>query len=383
MTGRESAAVDRVLSWVRDSALPLWHLKGWDHRHGGFIERFDADGAPERDAPRRMRVQARQVYVYAHAALLGWYEPAAVLALDGFSWLIERCWARDGRPGFVHLVEADGALADGRRDAYDQAFGLLALAWAYRLRPDAQVRALIGAELDYLDAAFADPVHGGWFESDPPALPRRQNPQMHAFEAMLALHEATGEAMFLDRARRFLDLLERRLYDPATGAVHEYFDASFRPLPGVEGRIAEPGHHFEWTWLLHAYARLCGEAVRPLAGPIYDWAERHGLDAGSFVMDEVRDDGAPHAASIRLWPHTEYVKANVVRHEAGICPRAAGNVEAMWARFLPRFAAVEPRGGWVDRFDAEGRLTDARRLASSFYHVFGAAAETARVLRPA
>lgn len=380
MNSRGTPAVDSALAWIRGSALPLWHLHGWDARRGGFIERFDADGSAEADAPRRMRVQARQIYVYAHAALLGWYEPAASLALDGFAWLIDHCWARDGRPGFVHLVGADGGLADGRRDAYDQAFGLLALAWVYRLRPDAQVRGLIDAELAYLDSVFEDGTHGGWFESDPPALPRRQNPQMHAFEAMLALHEATGESLFLERARRFLDLLESRLHDPATGALHEYFDGGFRSLPGTEGRIAEPGHHFEWAWLLHTYARMAGVAIHPLAGALYDWAARHGLDAAGFVMDEVLDDGTPHAASIRLWPHTEYIKANAARHEAGACSRAAGNVEAMWARFMPRFTEVEPRGGWVDRFDAQGRLTDARRLASSFYHVFGAAAETARVL---
>lgn len=374
--------IDRALDWVRLSALPLWHELGWDQRRGGFIERLGADGRPESEAIRRMRVQARQVYVYCHAASLGWYEPARLVAKEGFSWLIDKCWAVDGAPGFIHSVSPEGNLIDGKRDAYDQAFGLLALAWAYRLDGDAQIRTIIETQLDYLDATFLDRTNGGWIEGVPAYLPRRQNPQMHAFEALIALYEATGEQIFLDRADRFVSLLEARLYDRHSGALKEYFTEDFRPASGIEGRIVEPGHHFEWTWLLHSRARMTKTALPPLASKLFDWAFRNGMDGNEFVIDEVLDDGQPHLRSLRLWPHTEFIKANAVRHESSVCPAAASRVTGMWERLLNRFMDVEPHGGWVDRFDEEGNLTDGRMLASSFYHVFGAAAETARVFRP-
>jgi hypothetical protein len=54
-----------------EKALPLWAGAGYDERRGGFQERLNPDGSPDLTAPRRLRVQVRQIYVYAHAAVLG------------------------------------------------------------------------------------------------------------------------------------------------------------------------------------------------------------------------------------------------------------------------------------------------------------------------
>jgi hypothetical protein len=56
-----------------DHSLPLWSTKGWDRATGGFVERLHQDGRADRLAPRRVRVQARQIYCFAKAAKIGWY----------------------------------------------------------------------------------------------------------------------------------------------------------------------------------------------------------------------------------------------------------------------------------------------------------------------
>jgi mannose-1-phosphate guanylyltransferase/mannose-6-phosphate isomerase len=56
--------------WLRVNALPLWWSLGADHARGGFHEALTLDGRPC-DWPRRMRVQARQVYAYAQAGMMG------------------------------------------------------------------------------------------------------------------------------------------------------------------------------------------------------------------------------------------------------------------------------------------------------------------------
>ena len=58
---------------IIDHCLPLWSIEGWDQSTGGFVERLDIDGRADRAAPRRVRVQARQIYCFAKAAQLGWY----------------------------------------------------------------------------------------------------------------------------------------------------------------------------------------------------------------------------------------------------------------------------------------------------------------------
>ena len=45
-----------------DHALPLWSKEGWDRTAGGFVDRLDQDGRADLLAPRRIFVQARQIY---------------------------------------------------------------------------------------------------------------------------------------------------------------------------------------------------------------------------------------------------------------------------------------------------------------------------------
>ncbi|BCW88366.1 Cellobiose 2-epimerase [Alphaproteobacteria bacterium SO-S41] len=367
-----------LVRWVKRDALPLWHERGWDGALGGFVERLTPSGVPDSAAPRRMRVQARQVYVYAHAAVLGWYAPAREIALRGFEWMNARCRAKQ-QSGFVHIVDANGAVLDGKIDAYDQAFGLLALAWMFRLTGDAQIRSMIDAELAFIDGSIADPAHGGWREGIPAALPRRQNPQMHAFEAMLALYEATKDVTFLNRAEALLALMRDRLFDSRSGSLGEFFDGKMRPLEDPDSRVVEPGHHFEWTWLLLAYARLSGTAPSPLALQLYERAREWGIGANGFVVDEVTPEGRARKSSSRLWPQTEYIKANLALQEHGLAPDAARRADEALTGLSKTYFTAQPAGGWIDCLDEGGAVTDARMPSSTFYHVFCAIAEADRV----
>ena len=56
---------------IVDHCLPLWSREGWDAAAGGFVDRLHEDGSADRLAPRRVFVQARQIYCYAKAAQMG------------------------------------------------------------------------------------------------------------------------------------------------------------------------------------------------------------------------------------------------------------------------------------------------------------------------
>ena len=258
-------SVARLRRWVVDQALPLWGATGFDASRGAFVERLTFEGAPHLAAPRRAMVQARQIYVFSHAALLGWSPEGKTIALEAAHRLIDRYHGADGAPGWVFAVHPDGAVHDAKRDFYAHAFALFGLAWAYKLEPEPRFLSTALATLRVLDQHFASPS-GGYHSVLPADAGRReQNPHMHLFEAMLAWFEATGSAVFLARAGELYAMMAGRFFQPQSGILAEYFDGSWNPRAGLHGRICEPGHHFEWSWLLRRYAGLAGRSDPPIA----------------------------------------------------------------------------------------------------------------------
>src|SRR6202012_1017099 len=79
-----------------DHALPLWSGEGWDRPSGGFVDRLDSDGRADREAPRRVFVQARQIYCFAKAAQIGWYPQGAEIALRAVDHLLTKAKSPDG-----------------------------------------------------------------------------------------------------------------------------------------------------------------------------------------------------------------------------------------------------------------------------------------------
>jgi mannose-6-phosphate isomerase len=369
---------EKLRAWIVAEALPFWGTTGFDDARGSFVERADLSGAALVDVPRRAMVQARQIYVFSHAALLGWWPDGKRLALTAAENLVARYLAPDGRPGWVFSISSGGAIHDARRDLYTHAFVLFGLAWAYRLEPRPAFREAALETLAVLDKHFVSP--SGGFHSEYSARPDtlQQNPHMHLFEAMIAWHESGGEPPFLARADALLDMMTTRFFRPATGVLAEYFDASWTPEQGARGRICEPGHHYEWCWLLRRCAGITGRDNDRLAAALYAFADRHGFDSSGLIVDELLDDGTIHKASRRCWPHAEAIKADAVTFESGdahAAERAGRVIDRMMATFLGR----PVRGGWIDHIDKDGAPIVSFMPASTLYHVFLAAVEADRV----
>ena len=363
-------AADRARAWLTGAALPIWGSVGVD-ADGAFHELLQFDGTADATPFRRMRVQARQLYVFSEADVRGWSPDARRIGDRAFERFLAECWAPDGQPGFVHTLTADRRPLDVKRDTYDHAFGLFALAWRFKATADPRARDLAGQVMDFLEADLADSAHGGFLESRPPALPRRADPHMHFLEACLEWYGSTGEARYLSNAQAMVDLFAQRFFDPQTGTLGEYFAADLTPAAGAAGQVVMAGHHFEWVWLLDQ-AEAAGVRAPPGLGRIlYDFARAHGLDAQGFAVDENDRQGRVVRASRRAWPQTELIKAYVTFAKPGL-PGAEAAAQAaadLTQAFLDSYLATEVPGLWMDQFDAEGRGMTAKVPASTLYHV--------------
>ncbi|KRD96153.1 hypothetical protein ASE63_12085 [Bosea sp. Root381] len=368
--------VSKLSRWLCDEALPFWQSRGRDVVFGGVHERLRWDGAPDVATAKRVRVQARQIYCYSHASALGWFDGLGFAGAT-LDWLLEKAASPDGGPGFVHLLQPDGSVANPLRDTYDHAFILLALAWYAKASGDAQARALIGATLDFLDEWMLC-TDGSYREGVPPALPRRQNPHMHLFEAMLALHETLAFPGALERAGKLRSMLLERFLAP-TGLLLEFFDDDWRPASGDVGRIVEPGHLAEWCWLLRRYERAAGLAPDTLPSALIDAAEATADPATGFLIDEAFSDGTCSRRSRRLWPQTEWAKAWLSEQRAGR-PGAGAKAAHALGQLSTCYLGQPLPGAWIDQMDDTGRPLVDTIPASTLYHVFAAAVEADAVL---
>ncbi|MGD9967848.1 MAG: AGE family epimerase/isomerase [Hyphomonadaceae bacterium] len=373
---RLRSAAETARAWLFDHALPLWWSAGYDRASDCFHERVGLDGSPA-ISPRRVRVQARQTIVYARAGQLGWNGPWREAVETGTRILTQRCIRPDG--GTHHQLGPDGQPLDRRRDLYDLAFVVFALAEAGGALGRADLLAEAGRVSDWAHAAWSRPA-GGFEEGEvTPTPPHRQNPHMHVFEALLALYQASGESKQLDRAGAIATLFAEKLFDGRRGALPEYFDEDWRPRKGDEGEICEPGHQFEWSWLLQRWNALGGGDLGEVAERLRLHGETYGVDAAcGAVHDETTLDGQARVRTSRLWPHTERLKANVVRYER------TGDLAACRAALqafdvLMRYCDTPVRGLWRDRMQPDGSFQEEPAPASSFYHIMIALDELMRV----
>ncbi|MBL8550304.1 MAG: AGE family epimerase/isomerase [Hyphomonadaceae bacterium] len=364
-------------AWLFNHALPLWWTRGFDAGTMCFHERLALDGTPL-NTVRRSRVQARQTFVYALAGTLGWPGPWREAASAGAEVLLARVLRPDG--GTASALGPEGAVSDPRRDLYDAAFAMLALAHAGAALQRADLLARAEALWGWIDATWRHPA-GGFREGEVvAALPRRQNPHMHLVEALLALHEATKQTRYLDAATVLVNLCENRFIDAERGALREYFTDDLRPAPSDEGRITEPGHQFEWAWLMDRWARLAGVETPPLAQRLHAHGETHGVNGDGVAIDETWIEGGVRSANARLWPQTERLKANLVRFEkSGDAADAARAAQAYDALMLYCDAPIT--GLWRDTRYPDGSFKDEAAPASSFYHIALALSELIRVAR--
>jgi mannose/cellobiose epimerase-like protein (N-acyl-D-glucosamine 2-epimerase family) len=365
-----------VRAWMFDAALPFWGDAGVDRQRGGFFEELDLAGRPTAAAFKRTRAMCRQIYVFSHAATLGWAEGDALAAM-GYDYLVTRAWLGPDK-GWARRLTAEGGVLDPTPDLYDLAFVLFALAWRFKASGDTDALRRAHETLDFIEHRLAHPSGDGFLHEWPATGPRVQNPHMHLLEASLVAFEASGDRRFRDRAETLVRLFRTRFFDGRTLA--EYFTEDWRRLPTDRGRIVEPGHQFEWAWILASYHRLTGNYVRTEAAALVDFAERHGVDRDVHVtFNQVRDDGTATDRGSRSWPNTERIKGHLAMFElegrAASLPAVAGSARLL----LDRYLAVTPRGSWIDAFDADGRPTATAAPTSTLYHVFLAFAEILRL----
>ena len=353
-----------LLAWLTQDAYPLWSTSGVA-RDGGFEECLDAEGNAL-PLPRRLRVLPRQIYALVQSQRLACADDVAPIVRRSLAYLQQRYRRPDGL--YRTLVDASGRPLDESALLYDHSFILLGFASAAQILDEMVYFESEAANLWELISTRWRQSGGFFLSADDASDAYLSNPLMHLLEACLEWSSVGANRHWALRAVKLGNLAVEHLVDPTTGGIFEKYTMDWRPVANSEGkRVIEPGHQFEWAWLL--LRCFGGESLRhrEAAMQLISLAERYGVK-NRFVVNTISDDGTCRDADSRLWPQTERLKANLLAYEL-TGNEAFARCAADAAEAIGAFLRTPKRGLWYDQRQSNGHFVPSPSPASSFYHL--------------
>ena len=390
---------DVLLDHARHT-MRFYHPRAIDPA-GGMYHYFKDDGAVYDPSHRHLVSSTRFVFTYA-MAYRHFGDPAYREGLThAVHFLREAHRAPDG-DGYAWMLDGR-AIEDGTQHAYGEAFVLLAYAHA-TMGGLEEARPWIAEAFELMerrfwnaaDGLYADEASQDWREL---STYRGQNANMHACEALLAAHAATGERRYLERAYTVAYNITQRQAERCGGLVWEHYDTSWQPdwtfnIEDPENLFRpwgyQPGHFTEWAklllqleargkdvlaqdlgWLLPTAEKLFKVAVEK------GWDPQHGGLCYSLAPDLTVCDFHKY-----FWVQAESAAA------AAMLAARTGNADywtwydRLWEYSWTHFVDHQ-HGAWYRILDRENRkLSDEKSPAGKVdYHTMGAAYDIVAVLK--
>lgn len=367
----KQAYQDLYKNWV-----PHWAKMFSDAENGGFYERLDVNGKPYKNIPRRLVTQCRQIFVYSHADMITGQRQYRDLVEKAFSYLVKNYRVSE-TGGWRFSIKPDGSPEDTTYDLYGHAFLVFCCTYYYRLTKDQTALDYAADTLKFIDKNFRLENAPGFAEAldenlKPLDRVRRQDPHMHLFEACLFMYRITKEEPYLAMAKEIMDLFTEYFWDKENGTLAEFYDENLQPH-AEQGEISQPGHHFQWIWLLEKFQetrRKKNPYYFDLMEDLFEWADKYGFDpAYGGIYDALNMQGDVISDTKRIWPIMEALKAypviNRMHNDPHYCTRRAEDLVT-----LLRAHYLDDDGTWTEHLtrDMEPLIEDMP--GTTPYHIY-------------
>ena len=311
-TGDLSITSDILCYWLSTHLVPFWCTSGFDSGSKTWFDELDPSGAPVA-VPRRVLVQARQAAVLAIMSRFDDFGGHKGQLEAAVQIILQRAIGPNGR--VYHSLSSDGdKIFDATGNLYDAAFVLFALAEC------AKTLGLTNQMSEAIDLVFLHavqnnrhPMGGLWesFEHRPNGL-RSQNPHMHLLEALLSLYELTGDAKYLVESKAIIEFILTYGRFNKLKAIQELWRSDCQIDEAAVRIEIEPGHQFEWSFLISRYSQLSGDQYIETVHFLHDIGERYGVQPQSgFIYELIDERGEGISNTSRFWNHCERLRSQL------------------------------------------------------------------------
>ena len=346
------AALSTTQAHFQQTIVPLWQGPGWNAELGLPYEAIDPQHQPLPVQRYRAMACARQLYVFA--SRIG--EPGAREHAAGLFRALQRHFHDAEHGGWFYSIDAQGRPLDRSKDLYTHAFIVFACAHYWRQVREPLVESVLNAALAVVagkfstgDGLYEASLAEDWSCKGSGPL---QNPLMHLAEGFLATlavrQDPTTQAALLALCKA----MQARFIEPQHGLMLE------KPRGAVDNWF-EPGHQFEWFYLLDSSPLLRDTPLHRSLCRAFAYAEQVGVKDGA-VLSMLKVDGRVLDATQRIWAQAEYLRALALRSDA--LERVPTQLRVLRERFL------HP-GGWHECRDASGAVSRSDMPSTTPYHL--------------
>lgn len=361
--------IESCAAHVFQGLIPNWAAYGLTDQ-GYSRESLTQNWQPNPVGRLRLLTQCRQLYTLCHATQLGYITGYDAQIESLFHFIVHHYWINER---WIFSLSDDLTPLDRKSDTYALAFVMLAFSHYYALTKNKHALSYMQHTHEFLCHNMRHPA-GGFYEEYPldPQQTRRQNPHMHLLEGYVAAYRATSKPIYLESVIELCDLAHGHFIDQASDTLREFFNNDLS-LDADTGHVVEPGHHFEWSWLLHQTHSLTQrEQDLSLAQRLWDSANRYGFASNGGILNSFNgNDGSAVDRDKRIWPITEYLKACCVM-TLPLNERLERLETAL--DFLTTHYLGE-NGSWIEYLDAQNQSKNYPLPGTTSYHLFLGLAE--------
>ena len=276
--------ISRAQEWealLRERMLPYWHAMV--SARGGYQVSDPGDRSwraqlksmikgSQNESVRGLVSQARLIWVFSHAHLLGYDYLKA--AQHGYAYLIETMLDRE-YGGFYWKTDVNRGVIEPHKILYGQAMAIYALVEYHRASALSEPLEYARSIYDLVQQNFHDATHRGWIEHCErdftpftrtgerlPGVPdvigfKSGDAHLHWMEALSELYAETKDASVRESLLETIELLCTKFYPPNVNASCEYRTTDWKIVAGDEFANVSHGHMVEFAWLLlHAQQTL-------------------------------------------------------------------------------------------------------------------------------
>ncbi|WP_432797453.1 AGE family epimerase/isomerase [Poriferisphaera sp. WC338] len=262
---------------LTNNILPFWHARTLDHKHGGYLHRFDREGNVT-GTDKLVWCQARQAFLFAslHRQLKldsKWLD----FAEHGRKFLLEKCVNHEGR--FYYLVDQAGNPIQKKISILTEVFIFMALAEIQLATGKVRDTEIM---LNIYNRALETDQSGQCPESIHFTIPQGHRWQV---PSMLLTGIGTLAQQVFDPKKITPEVnaaADRMLYEFSNDQSQCFFE--FIQLDGKlpthpDCRILNPGHAIEASWFCLDWAYRNNDTTRAeRAAQVIEWSYKLALD---------------------------------------------------------------------------------------------------------